>query len=72
MLADGSILQEYLLDQGMVWVYPQYCKKDFCDEWVVKKKKAQNQLHGLWQDNNPVAPWKWRKKNKKTQIRINF
>lgn len=62
VLPNSSILQEHLLVQGMAWVYPQYCKKDFCDEWVEKEKNAQNKRYGLWQDDKPVAPWKWRRK----------
>ncbi len=61
-LPNGTILQEHLLDQGMAWAYPQYCKKDFCDEWEKKEEYAQSELHGLWQDKNAIPPWKWRRK----------
>lgn len=61
ILPDGSMLQEHLLEQGMAWVYPQYCKQDFCDDWNDIEEKAQAKKRGLWFDEDSTAPWEWRK-----------
>jgi endonuclease YncB( thermonuclease family) len=59
-LPDGTILQELLLEAGLAWVYPQYCKN--CKEWEAMQHEAKRQRKGLWADNNPVEPWQWRKR----------
>ena len=58
-LAHGVTLQELLLNMGLAWVYPQYCKD--CKFWVGVQNEAQKNRRGLWQDDDPVPPWTWRK-----------
>lgn len=61
-LPDGTMLQDILLDSGLAWVYPQYCKrKAVCDRWKNVQHSASASGTGLWQSQNPVAPWDWRK-----------
>ena len=60
VMSNGKSLQELLLEAGLAWVYPQYCKN--CGEWEALQKQAQNESKGLWADKSPVAPWKWRKR----------
>jgi endonuclease YncB( thermonuclease family) len=56
----AGILQELLLDAGLAWVYPAYCKN--CNEWETIQEQARRQRKGLWVDGNPVEPWEWRKR----------
>jgi endonuclease YncB( thermonuclease family) len=58
-LADGTVLQEDLLKGGFVWVYQQYCRT--CAAWKRLEAQARKEKKGLWADDEPVAPWKWRK-----------
>lgn len=58
---NGNTLQEELLRNGHTWVYAQFCDKPFCDEWLQLEEDARNDKIGLWQDNKPIPPWKWRK-----------
>lgn len=55
-------LNEELLKQGLAWHYIKYSKdtklQNMEDE--ARKKKV-----GLWQDKNPIPPWKWRSDKKK-------
>lgn len=60
-LPDGKNLNQALVEGGYAWVYPQYCKKDFCEEWKKLEAKARFEKKGLWQDKLPVEPWKWRR-----------
>ena len=61
VLPDGTIVQDKLLQAGLVWVYPQYCKVDRCKDWKRMEKQAKANRVGLWFDNSAVPPWEWRK-----------
>lgn len=60
-LADGTMLQTHMLDQGLAWVYRQYVygarRYDFLD----REAAARAARKGLWVDQNPTPPWVWRK-----------
>ena len=59
----GKSLQESLLQEGLAWVYPQYCKDTkICNDWKNIEKEARANKKGIWKDANPTEPWKWRKK----------
>lgn len=60
MVGDLS-LQEQLLTAGYAWVYDQYCTKPFCHGWNALQELSAMRGSGLWQDENPVPPWVWRK-----------
>lgn len=57
---DLGILQELLLNAGLAWVWPLYCRN--CVEWEAIQAKARDERRGLWADENPLEPWEWRKK----------
>jgi endonuclease YncB( thermonuclease family) len=50
--------------RGLAWVYTDYIKELSAEDRELYKsaEKAANDEHiGLWQDEQPVAPWKYRK-----------
>lgn len=50
--------------RGLAWVYTDYIKELSADDQGLYKasEKAANDEHiGLWQDEQPVAPWTYRK-----------
>jgi endonuclease YncB( thermonuclease family) len=62
MEIDGSgVLQEVLIDSGMAWVYPRYCRGGDCGAWESRQRKARKQSIGLWSDKKAMPPWEWRK-----------
>lgn len=63
-LPDGRLLNELLLDEGLAWVYPDYCKDPRCAGWLLKEQLAKTRGKGLWSEKNPLPPWKWRQQNK--------
>ena len=63
-LPDGRLLNELLLDEGLAWVYPDYCKDPRCAGWLLKEQLAKARGKGLWSEKDPLPPWKWRQKNK--------
>jgi endonuclease YncB( thermonuclease family) len=55
-----GVLQELLLEVGLAWVYPQYCKN--CGAWEAMEAEARRQRNGLWTEDKPIEPWEWRKR----------
>lgn len=68
VIHEGRTLNYEQVLQGQAWVYARYCKARFCREWTRTEKAARKQHRGLWQDNTPLAPWKWRKQNKNSTL----
>ena len=63
VLPNRKIVQDILLQQGLVWVYTKYCKVDKCKDWKRMEKQAQSARKGIWA-TNPVPPWEWRKEQR--------
>lgn len=60
-LSDGSNLAVHLLEQGLAWHYTIYSDSK---ELSAIEKKARDQKKGLWVQENPVEPWKYRDQQK--------
>jgi len=54
----GDILQKMLLKAGLAWVWPQSCRD--CKAWEKIQARAKKRRKGLWADENPMEPWRWR------------
>ena len=54
-------LQEQLILSGYAWVYPDYCKRSFCNAWSSLQGISAGNRVGLWADPVPVQPWTWRR-----------
>ena len=61
---DPLLVNEELVRQGHAWVYGQYCKQPRCREWKRLESRAREQRLGLWRDNNPIPPWRWRQNHR--------
>lgn len=64
ILESGDTLQEALLQKGMAWVAPRFCKRPECDYWRDLEMSARLARIGIWQDEYAVPPWEWRKRNR--------
>ena len=49
-----------IVDNGLAWVYKKYSTENMYERELIAKKKRL----GLWQQNSPLAPYKFRKINK--------
>jgi len=56
--ANGKSLQEALLKAGMAWHYKQYSYNTY---YSILQQVACKESKGLWSEDNPVAPWQYRK-----------
>jgi len=59
----GSLnINQEMVRGGYAWVYRRYNDDPFMIELETKAKETKQ---GLWQDDNPTQPWKFRKKQRK-------
>ncbi len=50
----------YLAEQGLAW-NPDHYSTDF--EIYTAARTARQQKRGLWADDEPIAPWNWRREH---------
>ena len=62
---DYKNINEELVRVGLAWVYVYYCRESVCDDWKKLEREARLGRTGLWLDNNPVPPWKWKHSHRK-------
>lgn len=60
----GTCLNEEMVKAGMAWIYPQYCKAPYREQWKKHENAARKKRKGLWRDKAPTPPWQWRKEQK--------
>ena len=53
-------LNQALVEKGYAWVHRYYCKKKFCSNWLTLEDKARESKRGLWLEENPTPPWRWK------------
>ncbi len=58
-LASGKSLQETLLEFGLAWVWPRYCRD--CRYWENLQEIARQNQRGLWANPDAIPPWEWRR-----------
>ena len=59
--AEGKLLNQALLEHGLAWLYPQYCRLPICGDWARIEAAARAQGVGLWSDKHAVPPWEYRR-----------
>lgn len=62
---NNKVLNKELVQAGLAWVSPRYCKKSFCTAWQESENIARNERRGLWRDERPDPPWQWKRMKKK-------
>ncbi len=59
--ANAENINEQMLIQGMAWHYLKY---DQDARWSSLEASARKLKNGLWSQQDPMAPWEWRKAKK--------
>lgn len=62
MLGERYINLE-MVNDGMAWYYANYARNE--NELAAAEHYARSRKAGLWKEENPEAPWNWRRKNQK-------
>jgi len=54
----NQVVNQEMVKQGMAWHYKKYS-----NDSIYANLEQEARLHqvGLWKEDNPIAPWKWRK-----------
>ncbi|MES2503069.1 MAG: thermonuclease family protein [Pseudomonadota bacterium] len=55
------------IKRGLAWHYKKYESEQDVDDrskYAQEEYLAQQSKHGLWLENNPIAPWDFRKKER--------
>ncbi|MGC8490567.1 MAG: thermonuclease family protein [Syntrophobacteraceae bacterium] len=61
----GQYLNSQLVGYGLAWVKPCDSKSPLCKEWKKIEGFAQMNFVGLWAQPPAIAPWEWRKAERK-------
>ncbi len=58
----GRNINIEMLEEGYGWAYRKYLKgKPYAPEYLNAEKEARRQQLGLWQQANPIPPWKFKR-----------
>ena len=58
--ADGDEINLEMVCDGHAWWYERYAKR--ATDYEQCQEDAQRNKRGLWADEDPVAPWEWRRR----------
>lgn len=61
-LTDSTTLNQELLKAGYAWHYKHYNNNE---QYNYLENLARSERVGLWQDNNPIEPWNYRKTHRR-------
>lgn len=63
----GKLLNRELVREGLAWYYPRYCRdQPLCGELQSLEQAARKYRRGIWRDDDPIAPWDWKRQQKPT------
>ena len=66
VLTDNDrVINFEMIKDGYAWVYVDYCNTSRKQELIDYQNKAQLNKIGIWESNNNIPPWDWRKENRK-------
>lgn len=66
-LDNNQTINSLAIEEGYAWVHEYYCKEEICEKWLFTQDNARNMKKGLWQNNDPIAPWIWKNKKNTTK-----
>ena len=58
---NGQNINLALVRDGWAWWYERYARND--RQLAQAQREAKAARRGLWQDNNPIPPWEWRRQH---------
>lgn len=57
----GRDINMELVAEGYAWAYRKYLTSPYASDYIGLEEQARKQRRGLWQQNNPLPPWDFRK-----------
>ena len=68
IILNGNDINLEMIKKGMAWHFKKYKKNQpIVDRHSYNRaeNEAREKKIGLWSENNPLQPWKWRQQNRK-------
>ncbi len=62
LTSSGVNVNEEMIVTGNSWVHDYFCRETICRKWKVLEERARNEKRGLWQEDDPIPPWQWKRK----------
>lgn len=63
----GRLVNRELVRNGLAWVYPKYClEQPLCGTMKKDENRAKKEARGLWKQKNPVSPWEWKHRSRRS------
>ena len=59
LFVNKNNINETMVKSGFAWVYDRYVKSPLLYSY---QDEAKSKNLGIWQSENPIAPWVWRRK----------
>jgi Micrococcal nuclease (thermonuclease) homologs len=57
----GQLINAEMVGRGLAWVYHRYCTfQPLCGRLDALEETARSRRAGIWREQRPVPPWKWR------------
>ena len=63
VMLGGRHINLEMVREGNAWYYSDYAARQY--ELMDAEQQAKRAKIGLWADDYPEAPWKWRREHKK-------
>lgn len=58
---NGKNINQEMVAEGYAWAYRQYLNRPHASEYIQAEEQARSKRLGLWQQNNPLPPWEFRR-----------
>ena len=59
---DGMDINLEMVRRGYAWAYRKHLKSPYASEYIEAENKARDQKLGIWQQDNPLPPWEFKKR----------
>ncbi len=59
---DGMDINLEMVRRGYAWAYRKHLKSPYASEYIEAENKAREQKLGIWQEDNPLPPWEFKKR----------
>jgi len=59
---DGKDINLEMVRRGYAWAYRKHLKSPYASEYIEAENRARDQKLGIWQEDNPLPPWEFKKR----------
>lgn len=61
VMLNGRDINREMIAEGHAWAYRKYLRSPMAADYILSEEKARRDRKGLWQQDNPQAPYEFRK-----------